>query len=845
MTEPISTKRPLMIILALSLMIWPQAVFALQESDTNALVQEAMSLQKQGEWDQAIKKLDEAIQLTPKSPRLYVMRGMAQRHLNQVEQAFIDFGKAIEISPQAFLAYYNRATLFMDVGKLQEAIRDFDQYLTIKPGDAQVQFLRTIAVYKSGDEEQTRQSIKMILDVNPYFAEVYCLRGMLELKSNAHRAALHDFQRALKIKNDYPMAYYGKARALEKLGDTYGAAEYLSMACGLEPTFCDQETFMKTDEALLIVNSNSREPYRYCVCCLIHESEGRHVEDKVQALLSERRAKQMQKLKNVNAKTDFKFRDNYIESGIAFQHRCTEDSGRSWRPVHYDHGNGVSVADVDNDGIMDILFLTQVGGNELWRGLGNGKFEDMTERAGIGLDKVISVASAFGDYDRDGDPDLVITTVRSGNFVFENSGQGVFKNVTAESGINQDERHSSGVVFLDFDNDGWLDLFIVNVGSYTLENQLASGNYQGRKDAFAGHLHAERSEQSVLYRNLGNGKFADASKEMALQDNSWSGDASFVDLNNDRYPDLFLLNMQGDDRYYENQAGKSFRDRSAEYFSATPWGTMGAKFFDYDNNGKMDLYLTDMHSDMSIKVGPDKETLKSDMQWTDEFLQGGSNNIFGNAFYNNQGKTPLTEVSDEIGVENYWPWGLSVGDFNADGYQDILVAASMNYPWRYGINSLYINDGQGKFVDAEFALGIEPRSLTIKPWFTENCAAPNANPQICAQRNGMTVVWGALGSRSSALFDLDQDGDLDIVTNEFNSEPQILISDLSQKTKIRYLEIKLVGSKSNTDGLGAKVTLHAGKQTWDPILRRQIWLLKSVFVATLFRARKHRKIRPY
>src|SRR5207248_8487889 len=118
-------------------------------------------------------------------------------------------------------------------------------------------------------------------------------------------------------------------------------------------------------------------------------------------------------------------------------------------------------------------------------------------------------------------------------------------------------------------------------------------------DAFEGHLHPERTEFSILYRNLGGKRFKDVSKEMGLRDGSWSGDATFVDLNQDGFPDLYVLNMQGDNHYYENQSGKGFVERTAAFFPKTPWGAMGIKFFDFNQDGLMDLFVTDMHSDMT------------------------------------------------------------------------------------------------------------------------------------------------------------------------------------------------------------------------------------------------------
>ena len=102
-----------------------------------------------------------------------------------------------------------------------------------------------------------------------------------------------------------------------------------------------------------------------------------------------------------------------------------------------------------------------------------------------------------------------------------------------------------------------------------------------------------------MYKNMGGLKFKDVTKEMNLTYDGWSGDASFCDLNGDGWPDLYVLNMQGDNHFFENQQGKGFVDKTTNYFPKTPWGAMGIKFFDYNNDGLMDLYITDMHSDMT------------------------------------------------------------------------------------------------------------------------------------------------------------------------------------------------------------------------------------------------------
>jgi hypothetical protein len=507
----------------------------------------------------------------------------------------------------------------------------------------------------------------------------------------------------------------------------------------------------------------------------------------------------------------FRFRDRLPESGITFVQRPTDDSGKYYKSNHYDHGTGIAAADVDGDGLDDVYFVNQLGGSELWRNLGRGRFENATRVAGVGLADRIGVSASFADVDNDSDPDLYVTTVRGGNVLFENDGKGRFRDVTKESGLEY-SGHSSGAVFFDFDNDGLLDLFLVNVGRYTTDEKGRGGYFVGYADAFSGHLKPERTERSRLYRNLGRMRFADVTQEVGPLETGWSGDASFADLDGDRFPELYVLNMQGDDHYFENVGGRRFVDRTAEHFSKTPWGTMGIKFFDFDNDGRMDLLLTDMHSDMSEEIGPKLEKSKSRMQWTDAFLQGGGNNVFGNAFYRNLGGGRFEEISDLVGAENYWPWGPSVADVNADGWDDVFIGSGMGFPFRYGVNSLLLNDRGKKFVDAEFLLGVEPRrgGRTANATFDVDCATEGEGRKACVGEKGPVTVHGTLSTRSSVIFDLDGDGDLDIVTNEFNAAPQVLVSDLAQRKRVRFLQVRLVGTASNRDGLGATVTVRVG-----------------------------------
>lgn len=543
-------------------------------------------------------------------------------------------------------------------------------------------------------------------------------------------------------------------------------------------------------------------------------------------MLKKRADEQARLVKQYKSFHDFKFTDRRVESGITFEQNAVDDSSKHWIPVHYDHGSAVAVADVDGDGLLDIYFANQLGGNELWRNLGGGKFENITATAGVGLSDKSCVGASFADIDNDGLPDLFVTTVKMGNVLFKNMGHGRFKDVTREAGVGY-VGHSSGAVFFDFNNDGLLDLFVANVGIYTSDRRGPGGFYEGLDNAFLGHLYPARAEQSILYQNMGGGKFKDVSKEMHLQDMSWSGDASFCDFDHTGYPSLYVLNMQGNNHFYENQHGKTFADATLRYFPKTPFGAMGIKFFDFNQDGLMDLYITDMHSDMTdsqSRAGErnlqlDFEKVKSDVwcsaEWMQDVLKGASNNIFGNAFYKNLGQGKFAEISQAIGAETYWPWGIGVADLNADGFEDVFVTGGMGHPFRYGINSVLLNEFGKRFYDSEFVLGVEPRAngRIDKEYFTLDCSGEDKGDPRCQGRTGKVTYRGSLSTRGVVIFDIDDDGDLDIVTNEMNDHPMVLVSNLTERKKIHFLKIKLIGAKSNRDGLGATVKVHTGGRT--------------------------------
>src|SRR5882762_4566519 len=222
------------------------------------------------------------------------------------------------------------------------------------------------------------------------------------------------------------------------------------------------------------------------------------------------------------------FQERAREAGITFRmHFLPKEQGETFHINLYDHGAGLAVGDYDNDGREDIYFLNQVGPNALYRNTGNGTFVDVTERAGVGLGDRVSVGVTFADYDNDGWPDLFVTSTRGGNVLFHNRGDGTFEDVTAKAGVSH-VGHSQTPVFFDYDNDGYLDLYVTNTAHWTTDVfDFAGGNFEGKADL--GTLMTSPVEYNILYRNNGNGTFTDVTQSAGLRGRGWAGDVAVFD----------------------------------------------------------------------------------------------------------------------------------------------------------------------------------------------------------------------------------------------------------------------------------------------------------------------------
>jgi len=512
------------------------------------------------------------------------------------------------------------------------------------------------------------------------------------------------------------------------------------------------------------------------------------------------------------------FRDIASEAGLTFRMGFLPDeSGTTFKINLYDHGCGVSVADYDGDGHEDVLFLNQLGSNALYRNTGDGMFEDVTEAAGVGLADRVCVGGTFADVDNDGDQDLYITSTRGGNVFFENQGGGKLVDATKKSGLEH-VGHSQTAIFFDYDNDGLLDLFLVHTADWTLEElNPNSQTFIGKGgNGFDGVIQSAK-EYNILYRNSGDGTFKDVTESSGLRGRGWSSDVAVFDYDRDGDLDVLVSCMFGRAQLYNNDGGV-FKDVTLTTLGRSSWGGMGVKVFDAHNDNRFDALIVDMHSDMwmgldldhgSLTFAQQNENKKYDSlfgpmmqqdasladtekRWADTLNFQNGDVLFGNAFYRSTGKGLFVECSDDAGLETWWPWGIAVGDYDNDGFQDVFLASGMGFPFYYWPNRLLMNNGDGTFKKQAEAQGIEPPVQGIY------------HDEKIQDRNSTR------SSRCAAVADFDGDGQLEIITNNFNDIPYYFKNQFPDNN---YVTFRLQGTSSNRDAIGARVVAYIGDET--------------------------------
>jgi hypothetical protein len=494
-----------------------------------------------------------------------------------------------------------------------------------------------------------------------------------------------------------------------------------------------------------------------------------------------------------------KFTDITREAGITFVHN-TGAYGDKLLPESM--GGGCAFLDFDNDGHQDILFVNSTywpwkipndrkpTTAALYRNEGNGKFTDVT--AGSGLDiSLYGMGVAVGDYDNDGNVDIYITCVGE-NHLFHNLGNGKFKDATAEAGVaGSNKEWSTAAAWVDIDNDGDLDLFVANYVRWSKEIDLEVGyKLVGLGRAYGPPMNFEGTFP-CLYRNDGNGKFTDISAISGVQiKNPSTGvpaakslGVAPIDLNGDGWMDLIVANDTVQNYVFSNQCNGTFKEIGA---------ITGVAFDNYGNTrGAMGIDAARFRNDQSLGIGIGNFA----NEMTAVYVSSPNNAMFFTDEAISEGIGPVSRLPLKFGVFFF--------DYDLDGWLDLLTA---NGHLEEEINKVQQSQQYRQSAQLFWNSGGSKSSGGFLPAPVEKCGPDLFKPIV---------------GRGSAFADIDNDGDLDLLLTQIGGPPILLRND--QKLDHRWLRLKLVGTKSNRDAIGAWVKVRIG----DKILARQVMPTRS------------------
>ncbi len=469
---------------------------------------------------------------------------------------------------------------------------------------------------------------------------------------------------------------------------------------------------------------------------------------------------------------DLRFTEVAGPAGCRNQHTMVRLSDRfaNIMPWLSSVGAAVAAGDFDGDGLAD-LYVTNSGpgsANRLFRNLGGGAFTDVALDAGVAHPGGASMHAVWGDIDNDGDLDLYVVKWAAENTLYENQGGGIFADVTARAGVGW-WGYGNGATFLDYDRDGRLDLLVGNY--FAAEVRDPATGEMVRNDLWhpvttrvmhETFTRAANGGRNVLYRNRGDGTFADVTGEVGLHHTGWTLAVGSADLNNDGWPDLYLANDFGPDEVYLSTGATEDPPRFRALIDpgghpgigADWWKGMNVDFGDIDGDGYFDIYVTNI-------LAHRYKTDEGNMLWLnrpDPAAPGGRG---------------FKNVGPETGTDDGgWGWGAVFADLDLDGLLDIFevngfVTGDPDHTYWYQLQEM-VTQTKNQAADATAWPPMGDRDLSgheRSRLFLQRPARAGATtselPRFVevAGRTGIDDLWNG---RGIAVFDLENDGDLDL-----------------------------------------------------------------------------------
>jgi len=473
--------------------------------------------------------------------------------------------------------------------------------------------------------------------------------------------------------------------------------------------------------------------------------------------------------------------------------------------------NGVAVGDFAGDG-RDGIYVCQPSGlpNRLYRNRGDGTFEDVTENAGV--DVLDATACAlFADFENKGAQDLLVVTA-SGPLLFLNRGHGKFVSKRdAFTFANPPQGTFTHAAVADYDQDGRLDIYFCLYSYY-----LGLDQYHYPSPYFD----ARNGPPNFLLHNEGHGRFVDRTAAAGLnaENDRYSFAAAWGDISGNAGPDLYVANDFGRSNLYRNSGDGTFRAVSDESGSNVPGAGMSACWCDFDNKGKPDIYVSNMWSAAGQRVS---ETALFQAQDSAETRSLYSRHARGNSLYRNQGKGKFVETGEPSGTAmGRWAWSADAWDFDHDGWSDLYIANGYisgtaepevsSFFWRQVVgNSPADATPNSNYEHGWNAINELIRSDHSWAGFQRNTVYLNNRDGSFSDISGLSGLDLLQDSRAFVLADLDGDGRQEVVVKNRNA-PQIIILRNAIDEMGSAISIRLRGTKSNRDALGAAVTVRSG-----------------------------------
>ncbi|PYV23132.1 MAG: hypothetical protein DMG24_14775, partial [Acidobacteria bacterium] len=677
-----------------------------------------------------------------------------------------------QAQPETAIALYRQK-------KFGEAARVLEQHLASQPDDLRARLLLGLCYQEAGDKAGAERVFADAVARRPddhaahYYlarvqylrarfadaAHVYDLVGLIRAEQNDNAAALAAYEAAIRADRKFADAYLNAGVLLLKLGRTSDALARLNTAISLNPRSAD--AFYQRARARLELNKSA-------------EAE----KDLVQALSLARYEPARRLLAQVRAggvgmpparsapmpsPAPIRFRDVARNAGLRF---ILENHPTPQKHLIETMPGGVAAFDYNNDGLPDIYFTNGASvpslekdaryWNRLYRNDGGMKFTDVTDEAGLAA-AGYSMGVAAADYDNDGYVDLFVAGVNH-NILYRNTGHGKFEDVTTRAGLRS-EGWSVAAGWFDYDNDGFLDLFVVNYVEWSPGLDPFCGGPTGTFRIYC-HPSAYRGTSNRLYHNRGDGTFEDVSERAGIAAHAGKGmSAAFADYDGDGFPDIFVTNDSLPNFLFHNHGDGTFEEVALPAGvgltdNGRPVSSMGVDFRDYDNDGLPDLIVTALA----------RETFP---------------------LFRNEGKGFFRDATypSRLGLAsaNRSGWSVGMFDFNNDGWKDVFSAnahvtdniESFSADRYQQPNSVFANLGNGQFADV----------------------SADAGPDFQTPR----------AHRGAAFADFNRDGKIDVVVSSLGG-PAELWENVSPESN-HWMTLRLEGTRSNRDGIGARIRI--------------------------------------